>query len=650
MNKYRACGMVLVALIMLAMPLAGLWGRAGLPTVVAQTTTDEEIVYLDSSGRIKVSDPYVPAGKEAVVWQSSDTGWYAVVTGDFNGDGDDEILAIKGSTAKVFDPVVQRGEDPVVFQQSAVPYVWERAATGDIDGDGRDEIILTRSDYTGSIREHLTVWDGGEHGTAWTEIRDNGYGWPWDAVALGDVNGDGRDDIAMIRYYESMHDRRLMILNPVNWTALHDKSYDFPWLNLAIGNTDKTTGTDVEEIVLTREKVVAALNSYLVMRWRSGSSSLDTVHGEKFYPYFTGIALGDVNNSGDVEVFLLRDPETTDGVSLIMRNYGADAVPGFEERIGRNWKAVRAGDVDGDGKAEAVILSASQIRIYTSPDVNKAYTTIAGSFRTIGPSPIALGNLDGEGISPEPELGVSPTSIVLQMEIGEKTNRYVDVSNIGTEDAIAWTATVTAGSDWLSITPTSGNTPGQITLSIDTTTLSPGTYVGKVRVTADGVIGSPKDVTVTLTAQAPPFSVTPTKISLTVLSGQPYEHPQINVQGNGIEWIAGAIPAKDWDSLAAAWQASGKLEHTAEGWRAGDGADAITVPDLPWLILTPYQGTAPSIIYISIDESKISPGLHRATIIVDGGPSVSPRFHSVDFTLFLANYQNFVPGVLNGVQ
>ncbi|HEY66233.1 MAG TPA: hypothetical protein G4O02_16905 [Caldilineae bacterium] len=634
--------MALIALVVLAMPWAGWWEQASVPTAMAETV-DEEIVYLDVWGRIKVHDPHVAPGKEAVVWQSPDNGWSAVATGDFNGDGDDEIVAIKGNTVQVFDPVIQAGQAEVVFQRSAAPYFWELVATGDIDADGRDEIILTRSDNSGGIREHLVVWDGGANGTNWTKIRDNSYGWPWDDIALGDVNGDGRDDIAMIRYWESQHDRRLTILNPVNWTTLHDQSYNFPWLDVAIGNTDQTSGDDREEIVLTREGVVDVLDSYLVMRWVSWSSSLQDVHGEKFYPYFTDIALGDVNNSGDMEVFLLRDPKTDNGIAFIMRNYGTDAVPTFERRIGRDWKAVVAGDVDGDGRAEAVLLSASKIRIYVSPEIDNSYLHVAGSYRTTGRSPIALGNLDGEGIAAEPRLGVSPTSFTVQLVGGEKTNRYVNITNTGAGGPFAWTATVTAGASWLSVSPTLGSTPAQIVLQIDTAGLAPGTYVGRVRVTASGIPGSPQDVVVTLKVEPPPFGVQPDEILFTVLQGQPYTPPQIQVTGSGVDWVAGVIPAGSWNALAAAAEASGQLERIAGGWRAGEGADAVTVSDVSWVTLNPSEGTAPSTIYVTIDQTQIEPGVHRATIVVDGGPTVSPRFHGVDMTVLLAQHQLFLP-------
>ena len=615
------------------------------PSPTATLFFDQEIVYFDSFGQIRVHDPFVPAGKQPVVWSSPDNGWLAVATGDFNGDGDDEIVAIKGSLMKVFDPIVQAGRSPVMFEQNVSPHVWELVATGDIDADGRDEIVLTRSDTDPNIKEHLIVWDGGTDGTVWTRVRDNGYGCPWRAITLGDVNGDGRDDIGMIRNCGS--DRRVTILNPANWnTALHDKSYNFPWLDIAIGNTDRTTGVDGEEIVLTREDVVATLDSYLVMRWVSGSSSLQDVHGEKFYPYFTDIALGDVNNSGDEEVFLVRDPEQSNGISFILRNYGPDAVPVLEERIGRQWRAVVAGDVDGDGKAEAVILSSDTIRVYTDPEVSRAFLDLPGTYRTSGPGPLALGNLDGAGIAAEPQLGVDPTVISLELQAGSSATRTVNVSNVGAGGAFAWTASVTSGAGWLSVSPTSGSTPAVLTLTINASSLAPGDYTGKIQVSASGIAGSPKEVTVNLRVTPAPFQVSPLQIRRVFVPGQPFVPSSINVSGTGVKWVAGVIPAGDWDVLRKVAEQSGKLERVEGGWRAGEGAETVMVSDLSWVLLSPDRGTAPSVITVTVDPSRLGPGPNRATIVIDGGPGASPRLYGVDFMVVTGEPRAFLPVIV----
>jgi hypothetical protein len=103
---------------------------------------------------------------------------------------------------------------------------------------------------------------------------------------------------------------------------------------------------------------------------------------------------------------------------------------------------------------------------------------------------------------------VSPTSRDVAKDAGTTT---FSVSNTGT-GTMPWTAAVTSGGSWLSITSgDSGSNSGTINCSFNANT-GTSTRTGTIRVTADGATGSPVDVTVT---QAP----TPTPLTITASAG-----------------------------------------------------------------------------------------------------------------------------------
>jgi hypothetical protein len=107
-----------------------------------------------------------------------------------------------------------------------------------------------------------------------------------------------------------------------------------------------------------------------------------------------------------------------------------------------------------------------------------------------------------------PVLSVYPDSRDVGKDIGTTS---FSVSNTGA-GTMPWTAAVTSGGNWLSITSGfSGSNSGTINCSFtpNTGTLS---RTATIRVTATGATGSPKDVTVTQTAinaQTPVLSVSP---------------------------------------------------------------------------------------------------------------------------------------------
>ena len=121
------------------------------------------------------------------------TAWQIVGTGDFNGDGRDDILWRNndgtlsnwlGTAAGGFTP---NDANAATF----VPTAWHVAGTGDFNGDGRDD-ILWRND-----NGQLSNWLGQANG-GFTPNNANAAAavlGAWQVVGTGDFNGDGRDDI-----------------------------------------------------------------------------------------------------------------------------------------------------------------------------------------------------------------------------------------------------------------------------------------------------------------------------------------------------------------------------------------------------------------------------------------------------------------------
>ena len=86
----------------------------GSPVAYATTgaaNVEDELVYLDPDGVIRVLDPQAPAGNPSVAWSSPTGGWRYFALGDFNADGDMEIVAVGvnggANRLAVFDPVAE---------------------------------------------------------------------------------------------------------------------------------------------------------------------------------------------------------------------------------------------------------------------------------------------------------------------------------------------------------------------------------------------------------------------------------------------------------------------------------------------------------------------------------------------------------------
>jgi len=124
---------------------------------------------------------------------SAPTSWQIVGTGDFNGDGRDDMVLRNDNGAITNWLATPNGGwfDNYLVAGTSAPTSWKIAATGDFNGDGRDDLLL-RND-NGAI----TSWLGTENGGWFDNYLNAGTSAPtsWHIVGTGDFNGDGRDDI-----------------------------------------------------------------------------------------------------------------------------------------------------------------------------------------------------------------------------------------------------------------------------------------------------------------------------------------------------------------------------------------------------------------------------------------------------------------------
>jgi hypothetical protein len=141
---------------------------------------------------------------EAVFSQVADTNWRIDGTGDFNGDGETDILWRyygTGAYQGLNDIWFMDGTTFVseaVFSQ-VLDTNWKIAGTGDFNGDGKTD-ILWRNYGTGAYQGLNDVWfmDGSTFVSeaVFSQVTDIF----WEIAGTGDFNGDGHTDI-LWRYY-----------------------------------------------------------------------------------------------------------------------------------------------------------------------------------------------------------------------------------------------------------------------------------------------------------------------------------------------------------------------------------------------------------------------------------------------------------------
>ena len=617
--------LLVLTLILAAVPIV----QATAPADAPDAPMDDELILLASDGRIVVNDPYTPPDIRPVVWQSPGTGFTNVVTGDFNGDTAAEIVGIRYNEAIVFSPVVLPGSQDVsrTFEATAGQQ-WTKAVTGDLDGDGRDELVLvqTTSEPGLAIRMFSYQW---EPGGGWTQTSSDGYGAPWQAIATGDVNGDGADEFVAVRNSGSFHQIVILKLDiGSGWITLFNKDdYDYAWITIEVGDTN-ADGGNREEMVVTRGGVGSNLPSMLVFRYTGSSSNLDTVANAVYYPYFEDIALGDVNSSGIDTIYLLR-PGLFDGnpvVALTNLYYGPGTVARFNELGNQTrFQTIHTGDLYGTSRAQLITMASTEYLIYTNPAINVNFDQIFGNFSST--TNFAVANLDGPGLPTGPALAVNPTSISFDVQAGQIATQQVQISNTGT-GTLNWTASVIEGGSWLTVSPASGTAPANIAVKANATDLVGGTYTGKVRVAGVGtVVNSPVDIPVSLTVTAPEFSVRPSAVSWYYRPGTNPPSREVAVVGPSINWHAGTVPTSAIPQIEEAITNGTPMRFDNGVLMLGDQHGPDDVPIVDWIDIDPSVGTATpggAAVQLDLVTSQVPYGFNTAAVVFVADQVASP--------------------------
>ncbi|WP_020135762.1 FG-GAP and VCBS repeat-containing protein [Streptomyces sp. 351MFTsu5.1] len=167
---------------------------------------------LDGDGRTDLIIGTAASNRDAVVVWGSKEGLSGAVSvpaattqaGDFDGDSWPDLVLFRGGRAPGDDPLgteatvwrgpISRDGKPTATQDfgspKVEPYDVMYAAAGDVNGDGRDDLALTVYIGEGGVGSQLYLANASGSGFTYVDSPE-GSG----QVAFGDVNGDGFDDV-----------------------------------------------------------------------------------------------------------------------------------------------------------------------------------------------------------------------------------------------------------------------------------------------------------------------------------------------------------------------------------------------------------------------------------------------------------------------
>ena len=304
--------------------------------------------------------------------------------GDVDHNGDFEVVVLDQSDLFVYD--LTSG----ALQTQKLGFGGVALALGQADGDPQLEIGIATDTGAGMLL------DGSSLAAQWG--RPSGFG---TLIALGDLDGDGLDEVAT--GYENQSNPAARVFDPSTDTELYHVITDYSLDHLAVGDV---TGTSRPELVLGL--------------W-SGLSVRDGLTGALlwgttfFGSYNSAIAVGDADADGMTEIVWGGNGTSIGSRAL----HAVDVVTHAQEweslDLDGPFNALATADVDGNGRPEVIAGSVSgdggyadgRYVFFAGDSGEQLFTsdpTTPNDANWTGIWDLAVANLDGD---PQPEICVT---------------------------------------------------------------------------------------------------------------------------------------------------------------------------------------------------------------------------------------------------
>ncbi|SFM50354.1 FG-GAP repeat domain-containing protein [Shimia aestuarii] len=208
------------------------------------------------AARVSFQAPEIWTGREALPYDNVDH-W---LTGDFNGDGNADVLALYGVRGDVRQRVYLSEGDgfgDAFIWSAATPTEYasnQRWLTGDFDGDGLDDVVVIHG-AGGALHQQvfLSEADGFADAADWLPDVPMSF-WSAQTWLADDFNGDGLDDLVAIfqtnpddpeRYFRVYLSEGDGFANPRNWAPNQVWAEPFEEAGWATGDVNNDGAADI---------------------------------------------------------------------------------------------------------------------------------------------------------------------------------------------------------------------------------------------------------------------------------------------------------------------------------------------------------------------------------------------------------------------
>jgi hypothetical protein len=278
----------------------------------------------------------------------------------------------------------------------------ESVAIGDLDGDGKSDLVVANSNSnTVSVYRNISS-SGTITGASFAPKIDFTVGVTPLAVAIGDLDGNGRPEIAVVNYNQSS----VSVLRNYSWAGnisfgarLNFAVGSIPY-SIAIGDLDRDGNADLA-VTNISSNTVSVLRNTTNQGALSFAARVTYATGE--VPF--SVAIGDLNGDAKPEMAVANYTSSTVSVFRNTASSGSITSASFAAKVDFAADAphfVAMGDLDLDGRPDLALSGNNRVSILrnTTPSGNTTAISFAAKVDfTTGTSPygVAIADLNGDG-------------------------------------------------------------------------------------------------------------------------------------------------------------------------------------------------------------------------------------------------------------
>ncbi len=275
-----------------------------------------------------------------------------LATGDFNGDGIPDLVVADSPLASSTKVDILLGNEDATFRQAGTVDIGEQPigaplAVGDVNRDGKQDLIVGVPPSSGGSTSSIEVFPGRGDGTFGAPLITTGPPPFVQQIAVGDFNGDGRPDIALITTEEpSLTGIAEVMLGNGNGTFQPpDQTFGGArWFALVTGDFNRDGRLDLalaEEMKNSSSGVAVLLGN--------GNGTFGPEHVYDAGTGTTGLVAGAFHGGNTLDLVARTVPSGLtvlngkgDGTFQVGASYNTPDAP------------VQATDINGDGKLDLV--------------------------------------------------------------------------------------------------------------------------------------------------------------------------------------------------------------------------------------------------------------------------------------------------------